>query len=289
MLRFAIWMALVASFYSTTALCATLVIASDDAPPHMIAKTNSGIDLDIVTQVLKSLGHRVSFTYAPLHRTKQMVINGDADVVVPTFYQEDNDKLYFSAPIIKYRPTIFTRLADKLSINKLSDIASSSLLPTKTQIDNLAPNEESSRSEASQQQAQSLHSATNNVSVVSFQGATGYFGEAFAQAVESTDYRELHDMSKFPAMLVTHRADIIILDYYIFYYYLSQAANSDDNIQRAASLNKIQEHYAIPEVNAYAGFRDPQLRDEFNRELASYIANNKREAVIAKYLDFSQE
>ena len=298
-MKLVIWLALSACFYSTLGYSAALVIASDDAPPHMIAKSNSGIDLDIVTQVLKKLEHSVTYTYAPLHRAKQMVIDGKADVVVPTFYQEDNDKLCISDPIIKYKPTIFTRLADGFSLNKLSDIANLAqpLLLTKNrqQLPNSnyakssnaqSPNAESSYApNTNSKNTNANHNnAEQKLSIVSFQGATGYFGKDFQNAVANADYRELHDMSKLPAMLITGRADIVVLDYYIFYYYLKQAAKQDDNIRRSAGLNKIQDHFLIPEVNAYVGFRDAVLRDEFNQALSVFVANKHHEVIVEKYL-----
>ncbi|WP_181902177.1 substrate-binding periplasmic protein [Thalassotalea euphylliae] len=229
---------------------ANLVIASDDAPPHMIARTNSGIDLDIVSQVLTSLGYNLSYTYAPLHRAKQMVISGKADVIVPTFYQQDNEQLYFSAPIIDYKPTIFSRRKDSLNINDFNDLA--------------------------------------HYSVISFQGATGYFGQAYEQAVSKTNYRELHDMSKFPALLLSKRTDIVVLDYYIFYYYLNTIIGNEGDTgvmsRHQATNYLIQSHPLIPPVSAYAAFYSKALRDEFNRALAQFINTKQYEKIINSYL-----
>ncbi|MFD2166935.1 substrate-binding periplasmic protein [Thalassotalea euphylliae] len=244
------WMVLHRQFVTLAALvlgfnCAPLLatdqvtIASDDGPPHMIADNNSGIDLDIVSEIIKELGYSTHYIYAPLHRAKQLVIAKNADIVVPTFLQKDTPELYYSAPIIRYKPTIFSLRSDNIEINDFTDL--------------------------------------KGLRVVSFQGATGYFGTAFEDAVKKANYRELHDMSTFPSLLVNKRADVVVLDYYIFFYYFNQY-----HLDLEPTL--ISTHAVIPEVNAYAGFASKSLRDQFNHKLTQFLANNGDKKVIKRYL-----
>ena len=64
-------------------------------PPHMIAASNSGIDIDIATQVLKSIGYETKFIYAPLRRAKVQVQLGEADLTVPTFHTQDTKGFFY--------------------------------------------------------------------------------------------------------------------------------------------------------------------------------------------------
>ena len=218
----------------------TLTIVTDDAPPHMIKENNSGIDVDITRAALAQLGYQSEMHYAPLHRSRQLVKMGTHDVFLPTFEQQDSDGLYFSKPIIQYRPTAFTLSKNHLSIKTITDLA--------------------------------------RFNVVSFQGATGYFGAEYQQAVTQGKYRELHDMSKFPEMLLRSRTQVVVLDYYIFYYFLKKYTNGNP-------ISSVTAHPIIPPVNAHVGFNNEQLRDNFNQALAIIQNQGMVTKVIDNYID----
>ncbi|MBO9490801.1 transporter substrate-binding domain-containing protein [Endozoicomonas sp. G2_1] len=220
-----------------------LLLLTDDGPPHMIAANESGIDLDITKQVLQSLGYRVNVEFSPLQRNLARVTMKQADLFVPTFYQPDTDKLFLSEPIISYRPTIFSLKSRDFDFEQLADI--------------------------------------KNLTIYTFQGATGYFGEQFSQMSEQNNYREFHDMSKLPELLLKQRVDLIVLDYYIFYYFLNQLPITKKIANQA---HKIDEHTLIPPVTAHVGFNNPALRNNFNRVLAQYLAAGKDKKVIEKYI-----
>ncbi len=216
-----------------------LTIATDDGPPHMIANNDSGIDLDIVRQVLSAMGYTSDVIYVPLHRAKQLVSDAKADVFLPTFYESDSQSLFFSEPFITYKPTIFSLSKQQIELSSLADLS--------------------------------------KYSVISFQGATGYFGESYTAAVSNASYRELHDMSQFPSMLIHQRTDLVVLDYYIFYYYLKQ---NHPNI----NITQIDQHMLISEVSAHVGFNDEQLRNEFNQQLNQFRADKLDQKVIEHYI-----
>ena len=230
-----------------------LTLYSSDGPPHMIASNKSGIDIDIVSTVLSDLGYQINTVFSPLKRGMEQVRNKEADLFLPTFIQSDNNGIYISDAFIQYRPMIFSLKSQQLTINNLADLAGKR--------------------------------------VVSFQGATGYFGQAYIQAIKSATYRELHDMSKLPELLLMNRYDIVVLDYYIFYYFLKMyQEQSEDRHQQGDSplidsyASLIQRHDLIPKVNAYVGFNDPNLRDKFNQQLRQFILDNRQEKIVEKYI-----
>lgn len=228
-------------FKVTSSFAATppLVLVTDDAPPHMIRGNHSGIDIDITRDVLLQLGYQVSVTYAPLERARMEVQSGRADLTVPTFYQSDDDGLYLSDPIIRYRPTIFTLSRRQLPMNDLSDL--------------------------------------RGLNVATFQGATGYFGAEFESAVTQSDYREMHDMSILPSLLLKGRADAVVLDYYIFHYYARKYVPEYSQYQVFGAE-------IIPPANAHVAFRSASLRDSFNQSLAVYQQQGKAQAIVDKYI-----
>lgn len=129
-----------------------------------------------------------------------------------------------------------------------------------------------------------------DLSIISFQGAIGYFGEEFKRVTEQTSYTELHNMSKLPELLLMERFDIVVLDYYIFYYFLKMYQEQSSLagkelfplIDNYSSL--IQRHDIIPQVNAYVGFNNKQLRNQFNLQLKKFIADNRHNKIIEKYI-----
>ncbi len=223
---------------------AELLMLTDDGPPHMIATSNSGIDVDITREILEQMGHTVKINYAPLSRNMIQVANQQADLFLPTFFQHDTDKLFISSPIINYRPTIFSLISSDFDFNSIADLAGKNL--------------------------------------VTFQGASGYFGDEFIKVSKLNGYSELHDMSKFPEMLIKARCEVVVLDYYIFYYYLQKYLQQ--NPDESGVIKEIEEFILIPTVKAHVGFNNKILRDMFNQHLAIYKRQYKDKAVINKYI-----
>ena len=216
-----------------------LKLVTDDGPPHMIRETDGGLDIDITRAVLERAGFSVQIQYTALARAKRSVQNRMADVVVPTFFEEDETGYYVSAPVVNYRPTIFTRAEDGYDLRSFADI--------------------------------------KDLRVVTFQGAEGYFGEKFTEMAKQNTYVELHDMSALPLLLARGRADVIVLDYFIFRYHWGRTV--DPKLEAA-----FKAHTFMPTIPAYVGFNDPEIRDRFNAALAGLIAEGERHQIVARYL-----
>jgi ABC-type amino acid transport substrate-binding protein len=232
-----------ASLYPTNSNANRLILATDDGPPHMIKAIDGGIDIDIVKQVLNQIGHDVDTIYVPLERAKLMVSDHKADVFVPTFFQPDNNNIYYSDPVISYKPMVFSLKSNKILYKSISDL--------------------------------------KKLSVITFQGASGYFGKEFAKLLEKSDYKELHDMSKLPELLLKERYEVVVLDYYIFYYFLKQQLEKNSV---KFTYQEIVSFPLIPEVNAYAGFNDKVLRDKFNQQLSIFKQAKNDQRIVENYI-----
>ena len=218
---------------------AELVLATSNGPPHMIQADHSGIDIDITRAVLRRLGHDLRLQYLPLARAKKMVKLGFFDATTPTFAETDSPGFYVSAPIVDYRPTVFTLRKHDYQIDSIADLQGHSIL--------------------------------------TFQGARGYFGPRFAAAAAKASYKELADMSKFPRLLLRDRFSVVVLDYYIFLYFYRQH-------DKSRSLAPFTLHDIIPPVTAAIGFHDKRLRDSFNKALAHFFAEGGHLPIIEKYI-----
>ena len=220
-----------------------LVLATDDGPPHMIKETDGGIDIDIVKQVLSQIGYDIDTIYVPLKRAKLMVSENKADLFLPTFFQPDSKNIYLSDPIISYKPMVFSLKSNNISYNSISDL--------------------------------------KNLSIVTFQGASGYFGEEFANLSQKPDYQELHHMAKFPELLLKKRYDVVVLDFYIFYYFLKKQL---DKNRMQYAYQEITSSPLLPEVKAYAGFNDRALRDKFNLQLSIFQQAGNVQRIVEYYI-----
>lgn len=220
-----------------------LILATDDGPPHMIKETGGGIDIDIVKQVVKQVGHDIDIIYVPLERAKLMVSEGQADIFIPTFLQPDNKNIYYSNAVISYKPTVFSLKKNNISYESINDLT--------------------------------------KLSIITFQGASGYFGEEFAKLSHKSNYQELHDMSKFPELLLKERYDVVVLDFYIFYYFLKKQLEKD---REQYAYKEIASFALVPDVKAYAGFNDKYLRDKFNQQLAIFQQAGKAKKIVEYYI-----
>ena len=234
---------ILAFLYPVNSNANRLILATDDGPPHMIKATDGGIDIDIVRQVLKQIGYGIDTIYVPLERAKLMVSENKADVFVPTFFQPDNKNIFLSNPIISYQPMVFSLKSNSISFESISDL--------------------------------------KDLSIVTFQGASGYFGEEFAKLSQKSDYIELHDMAKFPGLLLKERYDVVVLDFYIFYYFLKKEL---ENNRAQFAYKEIISSALIPEVKAYAGFNDKVLRDKFNKQLSIFQKAKDDQKIVEYYI-----
>ena len=177
--------------------------------------------------------------YSCLARGKLDVERGNVDAVTPTFFEKDRPGFYVSSPTVTYKPTVFTLKSSNHKINKILDL--------------------------------------EGHKIITFQGATGYFGADFVGVSKNSEYRESYSMEKFPELLLRGRYSAVVLDYYIFnYFYRMNDKNRDTSI--------FQIHSVIPPVKACVGFHDINIRDQFNQKLAEYLDQKRDALIIEKYI-----
>ena len=216
---------------------APLRLVTADGPPHMSAATQTGLDIDIARAALARSGHTISLNFMPLNRAFASLQSGKADVMLP-YFNLPQEGLYLSQPYLHYRPTVFAHANAKgVQINTLSDLA--------------------------------------RYRVASFQGARGYFGPAFVAAIEqSPAYSEVQNMGSLVDMLGLKRAQVVVLDYWIFQHFYREKRHS-------YPLHALEE--VIPAVPAVAVFNDRALRDAFDRGLGMLKETGEYETLLVYY------
>lgn len=219
----------------------TLVVASSEGPPHTINSEEglNGIDLDIVKAVLNMMGHQVKFEFMGLKRAHREVLLGRVDAMAPIFSTQDIEGFYISDPIVAYRPMVFSLKENQFTPDVLLDL--------------------------------------QGYSLVTFQGAPGYFGEDFLYLAETQFYQEMADMGIIPELLIKARYDFAVLDFYMFYYFYRLQ-------DKALSTSIFTEHELIAPVSASVGFHSSELRDEFNLALEQFLQTDGYQTILTRYL-----
>lgn len=225
---------------STSAASKRLKLVSSEGPPHTINHPEfSGIDLDVTKSVLAAMGYSTTLDFVALGRAEKLVRSGKYDLMAPIFFAQDSERFYISDPIVTYKPMVFSLRKNNFEPKSILDLA--------------------------------------NHSVVTFQGAPGYFGADFAAMAKVADYVESPDMSMIADMLAKGRYDFAVLDQYIFYYFYRL---NDKN----RSIDIFTQHYLIPPVTASVGFKDKALRDQFNHALKQFKQGTRYASIVEAYL-----
>lgn len=233
---------LLVAILSANSWAERLIMGTSDGPPYMIQATETGLDIDIPREVLKRIGYEMDLQFYPFARAMRELQLGKIHLTAPFFVNPPNG-IFVSDPHIMYRPTIITRT----SIAPLDGF-----------------------------------DALKNLSIATFQGAKGYFGKAFVTAADaSPSYIEHHDMGKLVSLLVQGRTDAVLLDYWIFNYYLSQSGYPEMRQQ-------LRFHDFIPRVPAAVAFNDKQLRDRFNQGLKAIRQDGTYDKIVKRYSRYEE-
>jgi polar amino acid transport system substrate-binding protein len=214
-----------------------LTMGTSNGPPYMIQESESGLDIDISRAAMAKAGFPIRIEFYPLSRAIHELQLGRIHLTVP-FFTSAPKGIFVSDPHIEYRPAVITLN----SIDKMHDI---------TQL--------------------------KDYTIATFQGATGYFGDQFYYASKhSPDYVEYHDMGKLVDLLMSQRYQAVVLDYWIFRFFLSHS-------KYANQLDQVRFHELLPRVPAAVAFNNAELRNKYNQGLRMIKADGTYDEIINKY------
>jgi len=215
----------------------TLTMGTSNGPPYMIQASESGLDIDIPRAAMKKIGFPLRLEFYPLSRAIHELQLGRIHLTAP-FFTSAPKGIFVSDPHIEYRPSVITLK----TIDEMTD----------------------------------LHQL-KDYSIATFQGATGYFGDQFYySSKQSPDYVEHHDMGKLVDLLMSQRYQVVVLDYWIFRYFLSKS-------RFAEQLSQIRFHPLLPRVPAAVAFNNEDLRNQFNQGLKLIKEDGSYDEIIQKY------
>jgi len=189
MKKLAFFLVLVISELYPTLLIAetkkTLIVGfGQNKPPYVFEKEDSGLEVEIIREALRSQGYEIKSFFGPMERIKVMLTNGELDAITNTNVNEHLN-LYNSVPFIEYHNYAIALKKKNLKINKMADL--------------------------------------KKYSISSFQRARDLLGNEFAKvANESPQYHEFADQKLRNIQLYNERFDVVIADKRIFEYFNTQ-------------------------------------------------------------------
>ena len=150
-------------------------------PPYVIKETHSGIELDIVKEVLKLRGYNIdTILYVTNKRIHKLLLEKSIDFALNVPPNIKN--IYYSNVIIEFKNVAIALNKNHFKINTLNDLVGKR--------------------------------------VIAFQNANKFLGKEFHYfSLENKNYNELINQVAQVEHLYKSRADVVISDKYIFLYY----------------------------------------------------------------------
>lgn len=209
--------------------------------PYFIAEGETGVFTDLIRLIFERLPHHepVFLFGRPNKRLWREFNDGSVDAVANVFDSVEINGCR-SEPAFRFRDMAMTRADSNIKLNDITDLAGKS--------------------------------------IVTFQGASGFFGEQFAYYASTEVYTEVAKQELQSSMLHGGRADVNVGDLFLF----------------LSSLKRIKDPSATPEAFHYhdifaptfssMGFRDSTLCYDFNEALFEIKRSGEYEAIYEKYL-----
>ncbi|MGI0115874.1 substrate-binding periplasmic protein [Zooshikella sp. RANM57] len=223
----------------------TLIMAVGLAiPPYIIKDGDKGMELDIVREVLEKEGYTIHLVYLPLVRVVRHIADGTVDAAMTLNQKAGLNNVFLSDSHITYQNAAISLAKHHYRIESVEDLA--------------------------------------DKSVVAFQNATLYLGDAFAKmAMNNKQYSEKARQVTQVTMLFGQRVDAIVMDINIFKYYRAVEKKYVDT-SLPVTLHKIfpPSHYSV-------AFKSKAARDKFNRGLKALKRSGRYDEIIHQYIPFA--
>jgi polar amino acid transport system substrate-binding protein len=223
---------------------APLVLKIGTAYPHApyCFGKGKGIRGDIVSTILDRLGQAYSFHSYSLNRARQSIktMSMDISLVAP----KDGVIGYLSEPYVYYSNVAVTLADSGILLNSIAE---------------LAP-----------------------YNVAAWQGANKVLGAEFAELFPNAGprYHEVPHPTAMPHLLQLGRAEVVIIDKFVFQYEWNQIADKQEK-----AMPDVIFHPIFPARSYFsAAFKDQALRDAFNRELKALKAEGEIEKIYRRYV-----
>lgn len=168
--------------FSTAAFTKTLnIVVGLERPPYIFQETDSGYELELLSQVIELMGHDVSYIYAPYGRTQKFLSEPNIDAIATMTADTEPKRERLTDTYVTYHNSVVSLAENDLNINRLSDL--------------------------------------KYIGVISFHNAKNLLGKEYYDAVSNNlDYMEIPQQLSQVKLLLNDRVHCIIIDKNIFNY-----------------------------------------------------------------------
>jgi polar amino acid transport system substrate-binding protein len=151
-----------------------------NSPPYVFEGEAKGIELELVSALIKKMGYMVSWRHLPPKRIRHQVLQREIGAGIRTL-PSPGDGLFYSRPYISFQ-NVAIALDPKVQINSIQDLS--------------------------------------KYSVVAYQNAKEFLGPDYAKAVSACSvYLELANQEKQIETLFRRRSQVIVMEKRIFHYF----------------------------------------------------------------------
>ncbi len=203
-----------------------------------------GIEIDIFSAALRLSGHTLKTQIMNKTEIKwSLKTNRNIDAGSAISPGRSTDQFYYSDKLIEHTPFAITKKNKNIVLNSFDDL--------------------------------------KNYKVAVRSGSNMALGNSFANKIyqnkkDNKFANQLHQNIAF----WSDKADVIIVDRYIFNYYKNMLANEFDTLSQAVEFNDL----FSKKIPYYAAFKDKNLRDQFNSALETLKKSVEYQAIISRYI-----
>ena len=174
MYRLGIFLLLLACVTSAPADTLNVVVGWDK-PPYIVAKGDTGFEVELVKALAAQSGYEVNMLYVPMGRTVRMINGREADIALSIGRGHNVPNAWLSDEYVRYKNVVATLKDRNLDISSVDDLT--------------------------------------GYTVVGFQTASQVLGINFFNAMNgNSGYIEIADQSRQVNMLMLGSVDAIVLD-----------------------------------------------------------------------------
>jgi polar amino acid transport system substrate-binding protein len=214
------------------------IFASSSIPPYVIEETKKGIVADLMTQAFALQGYNLKLVVAPNRRVEEELKQHKVD---GAFNAPGLPDVFYSDPIVEMQNVAVSLEQHHFNIVGIQDL--------------------------------------RDKRVVSFQNAAKFIGAEYGEmAKNNPNYSEVNHQQSQLAMLFMGRADVIVLERRIFFYFLAKA-EADDTMSKKYVIHPI-----FPSSPRFAAFVDARIRDIFNEGLKTLRNQGDYDKIVRSYV-----
>jgi polar amino acid transport system substrate-binding protein len=218
-----------------------LSIAMGSIEPYFIEKEQSGIFTDLINAVFKRMpDYEPKYWFGLTNNIRWNLYDREKIDSVANIFDSVPTKGCRTDPLFRFSDVAITRKDQALKLTAVSDL--------------------------------------KGKSIVSFEGAKGFFGEEYTNSVSSDAYFEIKNQPSQAKMLAAGRVDVSVGDLFIFLNALQLPQNT------TLSMDMFDVHHIFPKISTRMAFRDEGICPLFNAALAEIKNNGEYEKIYDRYL-----